>query len=74
MIGELCDDGDLDNTNGCKSDCSGPVSGYVCQFGTATSPMICSEKCGDFVITISETCDDGNMISNDGCSINCLTE
>lgn len=36
--------------------------------------MICSEKCGDFVITVSETCDDGNIISNDGCSMNCLTE
>ena len=36
--------------------------------------MVCTEVCGNSIITISETCDDGNMINNDGCSSACLIE
>ncbi|MBK8156767.1 MAG: hypothetical protein IPK55_12605 [Streptococcus sp.] len=39
---EVCDDGNLNGTEGCNALCNGVVSGYVCTGGSTTSPSICS--------------------------------
>ena len=42
---EKCDDGNNSNSDGCKSDCSGVESGWVCSGGTTSSKDTCT-KCG----------------------------
>ena len=42
---EKCDDGNSSNGDGCKSDCSGVESGWVCSGGTTSSKDTCT-KCG----------------------------
>lgn len=69
--GEVCDDGNL---GGCLSNCTGPTPGYSCTSGSLFTPSICSEKCGNMIITASENCEDGNTVNGDGCSSVCKTE
>lgn len=55
---EICDDGNLDPTDGCTPDCQSEVkcgNGYI-----------------DFAV--GEQCDDGNGKSHDGCSSDCFKE
>ena len=60
--GEVCDDGNADNTDSCVID---PGSGVLCQ----------PASCGDgFVQAGVEACDDGNTASGDGCDASCLAE
>ncbi len=54
--GEVCDDGNTVNGDGCSADCR---SNETCGNGTP-----------DFAA--GEQCDDGNTIENDGCSTACL--
>ncbi|MBK8156772.1 MAG: hypothetical protein IPK55_12640 [Streptococcus sp.] len=47
MNPETCDDGGVDGTSMCKSDCTGSVSGWVCTGGSPTTPSTCTSVCGD---------------------------
>jgi len=69
--GEICDDGGFVNTSNCLANCMGSAPGYSCDYGTPTTPSICHEVCGDWVLTPSEGCDDNNTINYDGCSSTC---
>jgi fibro-slime domain-containing protein len=68
---EECDDGNLDEDDGCNASCvlDGdfvcPVEGEVC-----VQVVIC----GNGSIEGSETCDDRNVVASDGCSDQCLIE
>jgi len=53
---ELCDDGNMIDTDACKNDCT---------FGAA------GPYCGDGMMNGGEACDDGNVISGDGCEADC---
>jgi len=71
-----CDDGNLQNFDGCSGTCS-----VECGF-TCTSPSteesgsgdVCSASCGDGVLAGEEICDDGNTQEGDGCSSICQHE
>jgi uncharacterized repeat protein (TIGR03806 family) len=56
--GEQCDDGNLDDGDGCSSTCT-----------TELVPF-----CGDGMLDSGEECDDGNLQPNDGCSALCRLE
>jgi cysteine-rich repeat protein len=56
--GELCDDGNRDDGDGCSASC---MSREVCGDGVLD-------------LRFAEQCDDGNLISHDGCDSQCLTE
>ncbi len=61
---EECDDGDLDNNDGCSSGCQ-IEAGWECS-GT---PSVCeASACGDGYVVGDEECDDKNSIDNDGCT------
>ncbi|MBK8156774.1 MAG: DUF4215 domain-containing protein [Streptococcus sp.] len=49
VFGEICDDGNTNNVDKCKSDCSGSVSGWSCTGGSPTAASTCVEICGDGV-------------------------
>ncbi len=68
-IPETCDDGNINNGDGCNSTCNIEV-GYNC----TGSPSICSTVCGDGVVTPGEGCDDGNTTTGDGCNSICNIE
>ncbi|MBI2377222.1 MAG: hypothetical protein HYV07_24695 [Deltaproteobacteria bacterium] len=53
--GETCDDGNSDDADGCRSDCSVPPAAY----------------CGDGVVDEGEACDDGNAEDRDACTTGC---
>ena len=42
MFTEVCDDGNLNNNDGCNALCTGPVSGWSCTGGTTTSASTCT--------------------------------
>lgn len=65
--GEICDDGNNDNNDGCSSTCE-PEPGYICD---GASPTVCLLTCGNSVLDAGEACDDGNTTNGDGCSDNC---
>lgn len=69
--GELCDDGDTSNTDGCSDECV-VESGYKC----SGNPSVCVLACGDGIIDagMGETCDDGDRDPGDGCSGTCTRE
>ena len=54
----------------CKSDCSGPVTGWLCVDGDFSNPSNCFEDCGDGLVVGTETCDDG-LVNNEGCASDC---
>ena len=81
--GELCDDSNLVNGDGCDSNCTptgcgnGVVTmGETCDDGNAVDGDGCDANCtptacGNGVITAPETCDDSNLTDGDGCDSNC---
>jgi len=82
--GEICDDGNLTNGDGCESSCR-RTNGEVCtmdnqcdsgQCDTTTTPGICEPAvgCGNGSIQAGEGCDDGNTTNGDGCSASCGIE
>ncbi len=83
VFGEVCDDGNTVNGDGCNSNCTltacgnGIVStGEVCDDGNLTDGDGCdsncsSTACGNGVVTAGEVCDDGNTVNGDGCDVNC---
>ena len=69
--GELCDDGNMNNFDGCSTGCS-ILSGWSC----TGSLSICHQTCGNGVIEkqFGEVCDDENNLDGDGCSRVCRGE
>jgi len=87
--GEACDDGNVDNGDGCSSDCHVEIPGFCgdgnvgvdeqCDDGgeTATCDLDCTPAaCGDGTVnpTAGEQCDDANTAPGDGCSATCQAE
>jgi fibro-slime domain-containing protein len=66
--GELCDDGNTDDDDGCSADCSTIDPNYLCTEGQACVRVV---TCGNGVIEGDEACDDGNTKNGDGCSSTC---
>lgn len=87
-VGEQCDDGNLQNGDGCSSSCTIEKCGNgttdvneQCDDGNDKSGDGCNkycqiEFCGDRIVQSSrgEQCDDGNGVSGDGCSGSCKSE
>lgn len=78
--GELCDDGNTADGDGCDNACN-VEAGYRCDPSPTllVAPVgpwisICYVYCGDGIITPPEACDDGNPFSGDGCSGTCVLE
>ena len=65
MPGEVCDDGNNLNQDGCSSTCL-VEPGASCD---ANQPSICTSPCGNgiFETGYGELCDDGNTDPDDGC-------
>jgi cysteine-rich repeat protein len=66
---EACDDGNIQDNDGCSSDCAAVEAGYRCP--DAGQP--CTFLCGDGILIpeAGEACDDGNTQDGDGCSSDC---
>ena len=82
--GETCDDGNSNNTDGCRNECLPNIcgDGYIhggveaCDDGNSTNGDGCDVNCtptgcGNGVVSGGEICDDGNALDGDGCDSNC---
>lgn len=69
---ERCDDGDLDNGDGCDATCE-VESGWSCD-GALGVLSSCSNTCGDGTVDALEDCDDGDAEGGDGCDDHCAVE
>ncbi len=56
---EACDDGNIQNSDGCNSHCAWEVGKAIC---------------GNGILENEECCDDGNEADGDGCSVLCTFE
>jgi cysteine-rich repeat protein len=87
--GEVCDDGNVIDGDGCSANCKSnehcgngvvdTVAGEQCDDGNVVNGDGCSqrcllERCGNGILDIGEQCDDGNTDSADGCSSSCKFE
>ncbi|HUS63704.1 MAG TPA: DUF4215 domain-containing protein [Kofleriaceae bacterium] len=83
--GEECDDGDLDDQDACRNDCTRAecrngildIGTESCDDGNLEDGDGCrwdcvSELCGNGDIDPGEVCDNGNAQSGDGCRWDCL--
>ncbi|MBE7448133.1 MAG: DUF4215 domain-containing protein [Kofleriaceae bacterium] len=76
--GEVCDDGNNDDADGCKGDCSSDEScgnGIVDDHlpnNPTNNPTLCLSATATGT-NCAEVCDRGDNISGDGCSANCLS-
>ncbi|HEY1117488.1 MAG TPA: DUF4215 domain-containing protein [Acidimicrobiales bacterium] len=85
-LGEECDDGDLDNGDGCTTECTEARcgDGYVhegfedCDDGNGDDGDKCKSDCtagvagcGNGAVEEGEECDDGNEADDDACSRDC---
>ncbi|MBN2016055.1 DUF4215 domain-containing protein [Candidatus Dojkabacteria bacterium] len=80
---EECDDGNDDNEDGCRNDCTTPYcpdgivdNGEECDDGNMNNFDECRNDCtnpycGDGIIDPDEECDDGNTNNNDDCRNDC---
>jgi len=73
---EVCDDGDLVDTNGCTKDCKTITPGWYCGRPGKPCSHVCSNSLVDYkpgppfnLYQYIEACDDGNTISGDGITI-----
>jgi cysteine-rich repeat protein len=83
-VGEQCDDGDRDDTDGCTTACTvcgdRTVSpGEECDDGNLANGDGCDANCmaggcGNGIVTAGESCDDGNRDAGDCCSPVCQLE
>lgn len=86
--GEACDDGNNENCDGCRGDCSavetGCGDGFLCadeecDDGAANAntgqcgPLCTAARCGDGFVQQGEECDDANATADDGC-FDCVVE
>jgi cysteine-rich repeat protein len=69
VAGELCDDKNNINGDGCTSVCA-VEAGWQC----VGEPSVCTPICGDGVLLGGEACDDGGTTPGDGCSATCTVE
>lgn len=81
--GEVCDDGNRFDGDGCDSNCTptGCPNGVrtgdeECDDGNDTNGDECDSnctapRCGNGIVAGEEMCDDGNLIDGDGCDANC---
>jgi len=67
--GEQCDDGDLEDGDGCSATCA-VEAGFVCT--VVGQPCELVEYCGDGFLRAGEQCDDGNASPIDGCNGSCV--
>lgn len=84
--GEMCDDGNLEDGDGCSSRCQDPNcgngaldEGEECDDGNLVAADGCSascelDRCGDRIVQSNEECEDGNKTDGDGCSRDCVAE
>ncbi len=85
--GEACDDGNIQDGDGCSPGCrlegcgNGEQDpGEACDDGNLVSGDGCNdlctsrESCGNSITDVGETCDDGARVAGDGCSGGCQTE
>ena len=71
-LGEVCDDGNVAEGDGCSGDCKIKGAGCSCIPGMrCTCPEV---RCGNGTIEGTEKCDDGNATAGDGCSATCQLE
>jgi MYXO-CTERM domain-containing protein len=84
---EVCDDGNTNDCDGCRADCSALETGCgdsflcnaeVCDDGNTTNCDGCrgdcsalETGCGDSYMCGAEACDDGNTADCDGCRADC---
>jgi cysteine-rich repeat protein len=83
QAGELCDDGNLVDGDGCDSNCTPTAcgngiltAGEQCDDGNGIDGDGCDSNCtptscGNGIVTAGEHCDDGNAVNGDGCDNNC---
>ncbi len=86
--GEVCDDGNTEDGDGCSADC---LSDETCGNGVVDADEVCDdgntedgdgcsadctsdETCGNGVVDADEVCDDGNTEDGDGCSADCTSD
>lgn len=86
LLGEECEDGNLNDGDGCSATCGQEVCGNQrvdfgedCDDGNAQvndgcRPDCTLEVCGDGIADAWEECDDGNLLEGDGCSMYCGVE
>lgn len=86
LPGEVCDDGNNVNGDGCDNNCTvsacgnGVVGGAEeCEDGNFDDGDGCDSNCtftacGNGIVTAGEECDDGNLILGDGCDAACVVE
>jgi len=67
-VGELCDDGNTDDDDGCSGDCQVADPHYLCTEGKGCERIV---TCGNGKIEGDEVCDDGNTDDDDGCAGDC---
>ncbi len=87
--GEICDDGNLDESDDCTTACLPPTCGdgiaqvalgEGCDDGNGIATDDCTNqcqhaRCGDGLVRVGEEeCDDGNNQDRDGCSSSCQIE
>lgn len=67
--GELCDDGNTEDGDGCAADCLSQDPDFDCsEEGQACRNLV---VCGNGRLEGSEACDDGNTEGGDGCAADC---
>ncbi len=71
-FGEVCDDGNKIDQDGCSSTCT-KEDGWDCS-GVEGEKSICATICGDGKKLGLEECDDGGEVAGDGCNANCQIE
>jgi len=81
--GEQCDDGNTNNTDACRNNCTLPLcgdgildAGEACDDGNTNNTDACRNnctipRCGDGILDAGEQCDDGNTVDTDQCRNNC---
>ena len=71
---EECDDGNLENGDGCDSNCQ-IEDGWICTVLDEEVSMISAcQVCGNSLVEGYEQCDDGNTDAGDGCNPTCVIE
>jgi fibro-slime domain-containing protein len=68
-MGELCDDGNTADDDGCAADCRSQDEEFDCS--AVGEPCVDLVVCGDGQLQGDEQCDDGNTADDDGCAGDC---
>lgn len=70
---EKCDDGNLEDGDGCSSNCT-VEDGWSCDDNSEGMSVCHVITCGDGMTEGDEECDDGNSVNGDGCDEDCRIE